>query len=169
MIRIEFKKSEIIISIILCFLGIAFLMYSLFFSSNMPKAIAIFLILVILHIIYCRLIQLNLCLKHIPALQLDDEGITNHTNLVTKLVRWNEIVDFKTGYYRTNSIYINPKNPELHKVKTVNDYISFIRYVESFFMAKPDLLWIDSDVLTIKKLELLNLLNRALKNNTNQN
>ncbi|MEO5909440.1 MAG: STM3941 family protein [Pelobium sp.] len=169
MIRIEFKKSEIIISIILCFLGIAFLMYLFFFTSYTPKAIAFFLMLVIFHVIFLRLIQLNLCLKHIPALRIDDEGIINHTNLESKLVRWNEIVDFKTGYYRTNSIYINPKNPALYQVKTVINYISFVRYVGSFFRDKPDLLWIDIDVLAIKKPELLNLLNRALKNNTNQN
>lgn len=169
MIKIQFKKSKIIISVILCFFGIALLTYLFLFSHLIPKAIAVFLIIVIIQILFGRFRLLNLCLKQIPALIIGKEGITNQTNSETKFIAWDEIIDFRTGYYRTNSIYINPKNLEIHKNIKVTNYISLVRYVSSFFTDKPASLWIDIEVVAIKKKELLNLLNKELNDNISKN
>lgn len=81
----------------------------------------------------------------------------------TIFIPWNEIKQFKTGFYRTNCIYIEPKNLEKYKAIKIKDYVDVIRYLNSFTTVNADLLWIEIDMMDIKKEKLMYLLNKEFQ------
>ncbi|WP_412467873.1 STM3941 family protein [Pedobacter sp. KLB.chiD] len=159
-IEIGFKKSNIIFSIALCLLGKVFSVFLLFQSYLPVKIICLIWMMLILIILSERILQLNQAIKEKVALKLDGEGLTNFTPIKTVCIPWNEIEGFQTGLYRTNSISIKVSNPARHKTTTIKDYVSLIAYLNDLFSSRPYLLWIDMDVLNIKKTELLAILHK---------
>lgn len=162
MIEIKFKKNNILFSLYLSILGLAVSVYVLFHLSLIVQLISVFWIAVIAHVIYTKSQQLTKAKKGMPALEINDHGITNNTSPQPIYLRWGEITSFQTGFYRNNNILINPKDPEKYRNKEMNQ---FFQIIGSIFSSKPEVLWIDTDVLNIKKDELLRLLNRKLYKN----
>lgn len=157
MIEIKFKTGRIMISFILCFIAaILVLLYLIFDRASISEKLIIspFLITVIYVLIF-RFKQLlnSYSRENKVALQISDWGIINKTQHRNRSIRWNEISEFKVGYYRTHQIYMKPKHPENYPRK---------KYFGLYFSSKPDILWIDSDILDIKREKLLNILNQKL-------
>lgn len=162
MINIKFKKNNILFSLYLSILGLVASVYILFHLNVIVQLISVFWIAVIAHVIYTKYQQLTKAKKGISALEINDHGITNNTSPQSVYLRWGDITSFQTGFYRNNNILINPKEPEKYRNEEKNHFFQIIGRI---FSSKPEVLWIDTDVLNIKKDELLNLLNRKLYKN----
>lgn len=160
MTAIKFRKSNIIISIILCLLGVSFFIYLMMNEDFIIQIISVFWISIILYILSVRYSQLVTANKGIPGLEMNDKGIFNATVSKPLFVSWEEIESFEYGFYKSNHIFINPKDPEKYKNKN-----KLIRLIKSIFSPKPDALTIDTDVLETGKKELLILLNAVLREN----
>jgi len=156
--EISFKKSNIIISILLCVLGLGASIFLLFHTYLPAKIICLAGIILLLVILSERILQLKKSIKGEVALKLSKEGLINFTLVQTVSIPWNEIEDFHTGFYRTNSILVNVSKPAQYKTTAIKDYVSLISYLNDMFSSKPYLLWIDADVLDIKKAELMSIL-----------
>ena len=162
MIEIKYKKSELLFAIIFGLVVIVFLSYLLIYETILVKFISAFFIILIIHIVvYVKIKQYQQFNEGTAALQIDDNGIINNTRSKTKFIAWNEISDFKTGFYKNyNLIYINPK---VKKIK-VNDFRTLNTWINIFTTNDDPLLYIQPEFLDIKKKDLLNLLNSKLQN-----
>lgn len=160
---IKFKTREIMISIILCLSGLAFSVFVLLTTYLSVRLIFILWIVVIGLILLERVAQLRISRKGIAALKLDEYGVTNHTVLKEIFIPWDEINDFQAGFYRTRSIFIDVKTPVKYRTTKIEDYRSLIGYLHNLTTTKSDLLWIDTDLLNIKKEDLLSLLKMKLR------
>jgi len=156
--EISFKKSNIIISILLCVLGLVASIFLLFHTYLPAKIICLAGIILLLVILSERILQLKKAIKGEVALKLSKEGLINFTLVQNVSIPWNEIEDFHTDFYRTNSILVNVSNHAQYKTTAIKDYVSLISYLNDMFSSKPYLLWIDVDVLDIKKAELMAIL-----------
>ncbi|WP_045500074.1 STM3941 family protein [Chryseobacterium sp. StRB126] len=163
MAEIKFRKSNIIISIILCLLGFFFFVYLLLTQYFVVKIISILWVFIVLYIIFIKYRQLVKVNKGIPGLEISNKGITNHTSLQSVFIDWNDIESFQAGFYRTTNIFIHSKDPAKYKDQWMNNPLQLIG---SFFSSKPESLWIDTETLDIEKKELLVLLNHKLRENT---
>lgn len=122
------------------------------------KIICLIWIILVLILLSERILQLNKALKGKVALKLTEEGLSNYTTLKTINIPWNKIKGFQTGFYRTNSISINVSNLAPYRTIKIIDYASLIAFLNDIWSSKPYLLWIDIDMLAIKKAELLAIL-----------
>ncbi|MFF5379923.1 STM3941 family protein [Pedobacter suwonensis] len=156
--EISFKKSNIIISILLCVLGLGASIFLLFHAYLPAKIICLAGIILLLVILSERILQLKKSIKGEVALKLSKEGLINFMLVKTVSIPWNEIEDFHTGFYRTDSILVIVSNPAQYKTTAIKDYVSLIAYLNDIFSSKPYLLWIDIDMLDIKQAELLEIL-----------
>lgn len=157
MIEIKFKTGGILISVILCFIAVILVLIYLIFdrASILQKLIICPFLITVIYVLIFRFKQLlkSYSKENTVALQINDWGIINNTQHRNRSIRWNEISEFNVGYYRTQQIYIKPKHPENYPRK---------KYFGLYFSSKPDILWIDSDILDIKREKLLNMLNQKL-------
>lgn len=158
--EIRFRKSNIVISIILCLLGISFFVYLWMNEDFIVQVISVFGVSVVLYILSIRYRQLVTANKGTPGLEINDKGILNSTLSNPLFLSWKEIESFEYGLYKSNHIFINPKNLEKYKDKN-----KLIRLIKSIFSPKSDALTIDTDVLETGKKELLVLLNTRLREN----
>lgn len=91
---------------------------------------------------------------------MNDKGILNSTLSNPLFLSWKEIEGFEYGFYRSNHIFIKPKDLEKYKDKN-----KLLRLIKSVLSPKPDILTIDTDVLETGKKELLVILNQKLREN----
>lgn len=117
-------------------------------------------IIFILIILAERILQLKKSITGEVALKLSKEGLINFTIAKTVSIPWNEITGFQTGLYRTDSILIKVDNPGQYKTTTLKNCASLIAYLNDVFSSKPYLLWIDIDMLNIRKADLLAILQK---------
>ncbi|MNK30387.1 hypothetical protein D3C87_488040 [compost metagenome] len=89
------------------------------------------------------------------ALKIDELGIVNNTQSKSYFISWDDISAFEIGHYRTRQIYIKPISIDNYPRK---------KYFGLYFTSKSELLWIDSDMLDIKRDELIDILNKKLHN-----
>lgn len=158
--KIHFSQRELIYSIVICFIGILFFTYLIFSETSLSSIpIFIFLIIVVIYVLTLRIKQLKRHKKGDFALIVDQKGIWNNTPSKPIFISWEEITEFQTGFSRTREIYISPKNPSDYKTKQLFGIN---------FNTKNQSLWIDSDMLLIKKKELLFLLNQEMRNFKNK-
>lgn len=146
------------ISIILCLSGLVFSVFVLLKSDLSIQLIATLWMVIIIIILLERIAQLRNSRKGISALKIDEHGITNHTVLKATFIPWHEINDFQAGFYRTRSIFIDVKNRAKYSSTKIRGYQSLIGYLHNLTTTKPDLLWIDTDILDLKREALLSLL-----------
>jgi len=165
MVDIQFKKSKISTGIFLCIAFIALLLFFIFNSSNSYAPILLFLIFVTLHILYFH--KIRFWIEHKkgrPGLSIEEQGIVNNTADTPILIPWNDIQTFETGFYRAqNQIFIHVKDEKKYDQVKRTAYLTALNAIGRFFRSKPDLLWIDVDVLAISEPQLLLLLQTRLK------
>ncbi len=156
MTEIQFSKKELIISIILCLIVFGFILYLFLNSYDFTERFiyGLILILILGFVLKSRIHQYKKYSKGISAIVLNEKGIQNNTQSTTIFINWGDIMTFQTGFYRTREIYIVTKNPEKYERK------SFLKLNQ-----KPSLLWIDIDVMDIKRSDLLIILNKHLQAN----
>lgn len=94
------------------------------------------------------------------ALKIDEFGIENSTQAKGYFISWGEISAFEIGHFRIRQIYIKPISIDNYPRK---------KYFGLYFTSKPELLWIDSDMLDIKRDELIDILNKKLHNYKKKN
>lgn len=166
-ININFHRGKIITRLTLNLAFIAFISFCLLQASNSVKPIFLFLILVSLHLlIFNGLNHLNQHYKGKFGLELDHKGIWNNTADTLVFIPWDEIEEFQTGFYRANQqIFIKVKEPDKYNQIKRNAYLTFFHYVGHFFQSKPDLLWIDVNLLDTTEKQLLVLLHAKLNEN----
>lgn len=157
-VEVRFKKRDIIFSIVLCILGLSLSIFFLAHSYFPVKIICLIWIILVLILLSERILQLDKALKGKVALKLTEEGLSNYTALKTMNIPWNKIEGFQTGFYRTNSISINVSNLAPYRTTKIKNYASLLAYLNDTLSSKPYLLWIDIDMLDIKKSELLAIL-----------
>jgi len=162
---IRFHRGKVVTRLVLGLVFLAFVSFCFFQSDNSTKPIFLFLILVSLHIlIFHGLNHFNQHNKGKYGLELNDKGITNNTGNTSVVIPWTEIEDFQTGFYRANQqIFIKVSNPnKYHQIKR-NTYLTLINQSGKFFRSKPDLLWIDVNLLDINEKQLLIVLHSKLR------
>lgn len=159
-VKINFHRGKIITRLALGLVFILFISFCLIYESNSVKPIFVFLILVSLHIfIFHGIVHLLQHNKGEFGLVLNEKGITNNTGDTSIFVPWDEIESFQHGFYRANQqifIKVNDLN-KYHHIKRTG-YLTLINRIGKFFRSKPDLLWIDVNLLDIKEKHLLALL-----------
>ncbi|KFC18907.1 STM3941 family protein [Epilithonimonas lactis] len=163
MIEINFKRSAFNTSISLFVGAILICSYLIYKEYNIPERIALSLFLIAtVFVLIFRLKQLHKLYSsgNNVALKIDEFGIENNTQAKSYFISWSEISAFEIGHFRTRQIYIKPINPNHFPRK---------KYFGFYFTSKPELLWIDSDMIDIKRDELINILNRELHNYNNNN
>lgn len=163
MIIINFKRSAFVSNIILCVGAILFCSYLIYAEYNIPEKIVLSLFLVVT--VFVLIFRLKQSYKMYSsgnnvALKIDELGIVNHTQSKSYFISWNEISAFEIGHYRTRQIYMKPISVDNYPRK---------KYFGLYFTSKPEILWIDSDILDIKREELLNILNKKLMQYKNGN
>lgn len=163
MIEIKFRRSAFTTSIIICVVAILFCSYLIYIGYNIPEktALSLFIVATIFVLIF-RLKQTYKIYSsgNKTALKIDELGIVNNTQSKSYFISWNEISAFEVGHFRTREIYIKPISIENYPRK---------KYFGLHFTSKPELLWIDSEMIDIKRDELINILNSKLYNYKNQN
>lgn len=164
MAEIKFKKKKLITSIVLCLAFMIFLVYATIYASNSYKPISILLLLIAIHILYFHNIKaLKLYYKGYFGIKVNEFGITNNTQDTNIFIPFEEIVEFRNGYYRSqNQIYIVTVHPQKYNQVERSTYLHYFNKVGMFFRSKPDLLWIDVNLLDITETELLSLLRSKL-------
>jgi len=157
---INFHRGKIITAIIIGLIFIAFVLFCLSHSSNSEKPIFIFLILVSTHIlIFHGLVHLRQLIKGKPGLEFDNNGIWNNTADTSVFIPWSEVEEFQTGFYRANKqIFIKVSKPNKYHQLKRNAYLGLVNRIGRFFRSKPDLLWIDVNLLDTNEKQLLGLL-----------
>lgn len=159
-ININFHRGKIITRLVLGLLFITFISFCLVQSFNSVKPIFLFLILVSFHIlIFHGLAHLNQFRNGKTGLELNNKGIFNNTADTSLFIPWTEVEEFQTGFYRANQqivIKVRDVNKYHHIKRTA--YLTLINRIGLFFRSKPDLLWIDVNLLDINEKQLLNLL-----------
>lgn len=163
-ISISFHRGKIVTRLVLCLAFIAFILFCLIQSNNSVKPIFLFLIFVSLHILIfhgiAHLMQYRL--KQ-PGLELKKNGIVNNTGDTSVFIPWSEIDRFEHGFYRANQqIFIKVNEPNKYNEIQRGTYLTFVHYLGKFFRTKPDLLWIDVNLLDINEKQLLVLLHSKL-------
>lgn len=159
-ITISFSRSKIITAIVIGLIFIAFSSYCLLDGDNTTKPIFIFLILVFIHIlIFHSLNHFQQLKKGEHGLEFNEEGIWNNTADTPVFIPWNEVEAFQTGFYRANrQIFIKVSNPNKYHEMKRSTYLDLINRIGRFFRSKPDLLWIDVNLLDTNEKQLLSLL-----------
>lgn len=159
MISIKFNIKTMFINLLICLIGIVFFSWRFYIEYALTFKILIFLIIIVLiSIIYYRIkLFYNIRSKNqYIGLIINENGIINNTNLFNHFIKWDSINDFKTGYFRTREIYIEPINVSEFPRK---------KYLGLYFNSKPNYLWINGDILDINKNDLMNILLLELKKN----
>mgnify|MGYP003574908814 CR=1 FL=1 len=157
---INFNRGKIITAIVIGLILIVFSSYCLLDGDNTTKAIFIFLILVSTHIlIFHALVHLRQLKRGKPGLEFDNNGIWNNTADTPVFIPWSEVEAFQTGFYRANKqIFIKVSNPDKYHLLKRSAYLAFMNRIGRFFRSKPDLLWIDVNLLDTSEKQLLSLL-----------
>ena len=163
-ISISFHRGKIVTRLVLCLAFIAFILFCLIQSNNSVKPIFLFLIFVSLHILIfhgiAHLMQYRLKQS---GLELKKNGIVNNTGDTSVFIPWSEIDRFEHGFYRANQqIFIKVNEPNKYNEIQRGTYLTFVHYLGKFFRTKPDLLWIDVNLLDINEKQLLALLHSKL-------
>ena len=159
-ININFNRSKIITAIVIGLILIAFFSYCFLDGDITTKAISAFLILISIHIlIFHALVHLGQLKRGEPGLQFNKEGVYNNTADTPVFIPWNEVEAFQTGFYRANNqIFIKVNNPDKYHLLKRSEYLAFMNRIGRFFRSKPDLLWIDVNLLDTNEKQLLSLL-----------
>lgn len=159
-VTIDFSRNKIITAIVIGLILIAFSSYCLLDSDNTTKPIFIFLILVFIHIlIFHSLNHLQQLKKGEYGLEFDTKGIWNNTADTPVFIPWNEVEAFQTGFYRAHrQIFIKVSNLDKYHLLKRSAYLTLINRIGRFFRSKPDLLWIDVNLLDTNEKQLLSLL-----------
>lgn len=170
MVDIQFKKSNIMTGIFLCIAFIVLLLFIFYTSSNSYAPILIFLICITLHILYFHKIKFWIDHKNgRPGLSIEEQGILNNTADTSIFIPWEEIQSFESGFFRTqNQIFIKVRNEKKYDQVKRTTYLTALNKIGRLFRSKPDLLWIDVDVLAISEQQLLTLLRSRLAKNNRQ-
>lgn len=163
MIKINFNKGKIIISMALCFLPVAIAFYAWFYSDLILKLAATVWVLVAASVFYLRLQQLNRYQRGEAALTIDHDTLLNNSVLKPRQIPWTDIDYFVTGLYRTNSIFIKLNDSSSLREEKTNRLIYLLSFIDHNFSTKPASFWIDMDVIDIKEQELMPMLLQRLK------
>lgn len=161
--EIKFKRSAFTTSIILCVVAILFCSYLIYKEYNISERIVLSLPLIAtVFVLIFRLKQLYKIYSsgNNFALKIDEFGIENNTQDKSYFISWSEISAFEIGHFRIRQIYIKPLSIDNYPRK---------KYFGLYFTSKPELLWIDSDMIDIKQDELIHILNNKLHIYKNQN
>ncbi|WP_341832638.1 STM3941 family protein [Sphingobacterium thalpophilum] len=163
MIKINFSKGKIIISMLLCFLPVVIGLYAWLYYDFIIKLTSTIWVLVAASVFYLRLQQLNRYRRGEAALIIDEHILLNNSILKPKQIPWTDIDYFVTGLYRTNSIFIKLNDlSSLRKEKT-SRLIHLLSFIDCNLSTKHASFWIDIDVIDIKEKELMALLLQRLK------
>lgn len=165
MIEIKFSESKLVTGILINLAFIIGLFFVTIYSANSYKPISIFLIFISIHILIFHKTKPFLHYKKdVSGVNIDENGILNNTENTPIFIEWKEIKNFKNGYFRTqNQIFIETINQDKYNYIKRNTYLNYFNKIGMFFRTKPDLLWIDVNVLNIEEDELLTLLRSKLK------
>jgi hypothetical protein len=163
MIKINFSKGKITISMFLCCLpavigGYAWLYYDLIF-----KLASTIWVIVAAAVFYLRLQQLNRYRRGEAALTIDEHTLLNNSVLKPRQIPWTDIDYFVTGLYRTNSIFIKLKDSSSLKDEKRSRLIHLLSFIDRNLSTKPASFWIDMDVINIKEKNLMSMLIPKLK------
>jgi hypothetical protein len=125
MIKIDFNKRKIIMSMALCFLAAVIALYAWLYKDFIFKLASTVWLSVAASVFYRRIQQLNRCRKGIAALTIAQDILLNNSALEPRQIPWTDIDCFVTGLYRTTSIFIKLKDSSLlRKEKQTVSYIS---------------------------------------------
>lgn len=163
MIKINFSKGKIIISMLLCFLPAVIGLYAWLYYDLIFKLTSTIWILVAATVFYLRLQQLNRYRKGEAALTIDEHTLLNNSVLKPQQIPWTDIDYFVTGLYRTNSIFIKLNDLSSLKKEKTSGLIYLLSFIDRNLSTKPASFWIDMDVIDIKEKELLSMLLQRLK------
>lgn len=163
MIKIDFNKGKIIMSMTLCFLAAVIALYACLYKDLIFKLASTVWVLVAARVFYLRAKQLNRCRKGIAALTMDQDTLLNNSALEPQPIPWADIDCFVTGLYRTTSIFIKLKDSSLLRKEKTNRLIQLLGFIDHNLSTKPAPFWIDMDVINIREQELMPLLNQKLK------
>ncbi len=163
MIKIDFNKGNIIISMALCFLAAVIGLYALLYKDLIFKLASTVWVLVATRVFYLSIQQLNRCRKGIAALTIDHDTLLNNSVLEPQPIPWTDIDCFVTGLYRTTSIFIKLKDSSLLRKEKTNRLLHLLSFIDHNLSTKPTRLWIDMDVINIREQELIPLLNQKLQ------
>ncbi len=83
MTTVKYKKAEIVISIILCGIGILIALYTIFYANLSYKIVAMIWFVIIFHLLIFRQKQYSQFKNEIPAIIIDENEITNSTSVKT--------------------------------------------------------------------------------------
>jgi len=167
---VNFHPTKIITQIVLCALFIIILGIAVFYSEISKQIIFLFLLFACLYVLIFRnLIQLLRHRNGKPGVNLTPLGLWNYTADTPTFVRWDEIRGFKHGFYRTNDqIFIEVSDPAKFERMNRSAYLHVFYRIGRLFRSKPNLLWIDVNLLDIKTQDLLTLLQLGLRKNKAQ-
>lgn len=164
MTEISFNKTKLITGTILCMVFILFLSLGIMYTSNSYMPVFLFLILVSLHILIFH--KINHLIQHgkkQAGFIISPTGLLNNTPDTPVFIPWHDIEDFQHGFYRANhQIFIKVHNPEKYEIMKRNTYLKIFHRIGKYFRSKPDLLWIDVEILSTTESQLLMLLRSNL-------
>lgn len=163
MIKINFSKGKIIISMLLCFLPAVIGLYAWLYYDLIFKLTSTIWVLVAATVFYLRLQQLNRYRRGEAALTIDEHTLLNNSVLKPQQIPWTDIDYFVTGLYRTNSIFIKLNDLSSLKKEKTSGLIYLLSFIDRNLSTKPASFWIDMDVIDIKEKELLSMLLQRLK------
>jgi len=163
MIKIDFDKGKIIVSMALCFLAAVIALYAWLYKDLIFKLASTIWVLVAGRVFYLRIQQLNRYRKGIAALTIDHDSLLNNSALEPQQIPWTDIDSFITGLYRTNSIFIKLNDSSSLRKEKTNSLIHLLSFIDRNLSTKPGSLWIDIDVINIREQDLMSLLKQKLK------
>jgi hypothetical protein len=163
MIKINFSKGKIIISMFLCCLPAVIGVYAWLYYDLIFKLASTIWVIVAAAVFYLRLQQLNRYRRGEAALTIDEHTILNNSVLKPRQIPWTDIDYFVTGLYRTNSIFIKLKDSSSLKDEKRSRLIHLLSFIDRNLSTKPASFWIDMDVINIKEKDLMSMLIPKLK------
>ncbi|RZK21022.1 MAG: hypothetical protein EOO86_02440 [Pedobacter sp.] len=164
MIEIKFSKNKLVTGVLINLAFIIGLFFITIYAENSYKPISLFLIFISAHImIFHQIKSYRHCKKNLSGVNIDENGILNNTQNTPVFIEWKEIKRFSNGYFRAqNQIFIETINQDQYNHIKRNFYLTCFNKIGLLFRSKPDLLWIDVNLLNIKEDELLSLLRSEL-------
>jgi hypothetical protein len=163
MIKINFDKGKIIISMLLCFLPAVIGLYAWLYYDLIFKLASTIWVLVATAVFYLRLQQLNRYRRGEAALTIDEHTLLNNSVMKPRQIPWTDIDYFVTGLYRTSSIFIKLKDSSSLKEEKTSRLIHLLSFIDRNLSTKPASFWIDMDVIDIKEKDLMSMLIPKLK------
>ena len=163
MIKINFDKGKIIVSMALCFLAAVIALYAWLYKDLIFKLASTVWVLVAARVFYLRIQQLNRCRKGIAALTIAQDALLNNSTLGPQQIPWTDIDCFVTSLYRTTSIFIKLKDSSLLRKEKTNRFVRLLSFIDRNLSTKPGSLWIDIDVINIREQDLMSLLKQKLE------